>query len=251
MDTVKISEVRIKDRQRKDFGDIDALAKSIKDVGLIQPIVLAFDWEKSSENLDIEVIRLVAGHRRFLALQKLGLTELQHIEHFVWRSEYDGDNQDKIYLRSAAELEENLRRKSLTWVEEVKAKAELLQLYQNIYGPPSGGRPTGAQAHGNAQKGFGVRKLSELLGESAAQTSEDLEMAALVNQIPTLQKEPSREAARRKLEFAVKTAMGQASAHVAAPLIYKIIITCDSEMHQKELLEQLRKAGLKCQPMVA
>jgi hypothetical protein len=251
MDTVKISDIRIKDRQRKDFGDIDALAKSIKDVGLIQPIVLAFEWEKKDENLDVEIIRLIAGHRRLLALQKLGWTEVQHVEHYIWRSEYNGDSPDKVYLRSAAELEENLRRKSLTWVEEVQAKAELLKLYQSIYGAPSGGRPTGAQTHGNAQKGFGVRKLSELLGESAAQTSEDLEMAALVSQIPALQKEESREAARRKLNLAVQTALGQNSPRVVAPLIYKIIITCDSEQQQRDLLEQLRKAGLKCQPLVA
>jgi ParB-like chromosome segregation protein Spo0J len=64
MTTVPITDIKIGERHRKDLGDIDALAKSINEVGLLQPVVLTPDLE------------LVAGHRRIEALKRLGLAEV-------------------------------------------------------------------------------------------------------------------------------------------------------------------------------
>lgn len=246
METVNINDVLIENRMRKDLGDIDQLSKSISENGLIQPIVLTTIQEN-----DLTHIKLVAGHRRCEALKKLGITELEHNVHFMWREDLATDE----YRRNAVELEENLRRKNMTWSEEVLGKQRLLEVYQKIYGAPTGGRPTGAVGSRNyidpKNTGFGVNKLAELLNESAATTSKDLEMAALVTNIPILAKEQSREAARGRLALALKIQSGTNAVHIAKPLIYKILVECESEAHQIALLTQLRGAGLKCSPIVA
>jgi hypothetical protein len=236
---VPVQDVQILDRMRKDFGDIEGLAKSIAENGLIQPIVLAPD--------NISGAQLIAGHRRLQALTKLGVTELVHGVHFLWRA----DLQDDPYRRTAVELEENIRRKQMTWSEEVLGKQRLLQTYEKIYGAPQAGQPSRSVQQGLKPAGFGVRKLAELLNEVPSATSQDLEMAALVDRFPILKMEPTREAAKRKLELAIRIHGGQNVLPVAKPLQYKILIECDSEAHQMTLLTKLRGEGLKCSPIVA
>src|SRR6266852_3083871 len=119
---MKIEEVLVEDRLRIDMGDIDELCNSIREFGLIQPIVLARQGNK-----------LVAGGRRFAALQRLNTKELEHGIHYIWNYETDG-----LRLK-AIELEENIRRKDLSWQEIVNGKAQLLQTMQQIHGAPSGG----------------------------------------------------------------------------------------------------------------
>src|SRR5712664_3579637 len=106
---LSVSHVVVENRIRKDMGNLDELLNSIKEVGLIQPIVL------SREN------KLIAGERRFRCLQKLGVATLVHAHHFVFNDELDG-----LKIK-AMEIEENVRRKQLTWQEEVLAKKRLLE----------------------------------------------------------------------------------------------------------------------------
>ena len=61
---VLISEIKDKDRVRKDLGDIEALGRSITEFGLLQPIVI------TSEN------HLLAGERRLCAAKLLGWNEI-------------------------------------------------------------------------------------------------------------------------------------------------------------------------------
>lgn len=261
---VPIQDVVIQSRIRKDLGDIPGLANSIKENGLIEPIVLTHDWRKPESTADSEVnplvpwadtgliqpfIKLVAGERRLTALKSLGLQELVHATHYVWRSELESDAPDKKLLFASIEMEENLRRKDLTWTEQILGKQKLLEIMQAIHGLPIIGRPTTSES-ASSKPGFGVNKLSEMLGESKAQTSEDLELAALITKIPILAGEPNREAAKRKLELAMKIALGQNTPRVAQVLHYSIMISCDDEAHQATLLSQLRGAGLKCTPVV-
>ena len=62
--TAKISEIKIGDRFRKGFGDLDVLVSSIKEIGLLHPIVI----DKNNQ--------LIAGQRRIEAYKKIGWTEI-------------------------------------------------------------------------------------------------------------------------------------------------------------------------------
>jgi ParB/RepB/Spo0J family partition protein len=55
-----VSDIRIGVRHRRDLGDIDELARSIDEVGLLHPIVVRSDG------------RLIAGERRLAACKRLG-----------------------------------------------------------------------------------------------------------------------------------------------------------------------------------
>jgi ParB-like chromosome segregation protein Spo0J len=61
---MRIDQVQIGYRYRKDLGDVRALASSIAEVGLLHPVVV------TSEG------RLIAGQRRLEACRLLGLTEI-------------------------------------------------------------------------------------------------------------------------------------------------------------------------------
>lgn len=187
LEVVHVTDVILNDRIRKNLGDITALCRSIKEFGIIQPIVLTREADGRA--------RLIAGGRRFTALTKLGVSELTHGKHFVWRGEEDS------YTRKAVELEENLRRTDLSWHEVASAKKQLLTLMEAKYGPALGGRPSRADIAAG-RTGFGVRKLADMLGESAATTSNDLQVAEMVEKFPALKSLPTKQDALRRLNVA-------------------------------------------------
>lgn len=189
-DNLVLDAIDTKDRIRSDMGDIDALATSIQSVGLIQPIIL------NRQN------KLIAGERRLRALKKLGLKELLHGVHFIYN-----DEQDSLRLK-AMEVEENVKRKQLSWQEEVLAKKRLLTIMQQIHGEARSGPPSKSDVVGITSSGFGINKLAALLGESNAQTSKDIELANLVESAPMLARAESKEAARRQAILAVAVATG-------------------------------------------
>lgn len=61
---VDISSITVGERIRKEFGDIDALAASIDELGLLHPIII----DKHH--------KLLAGERRLRAAKKLGWTTI-------------------------------------------------------------------------------------------------------------------------------------------------------------------------------
>jgi len=178
---VKLDSVVVKDRVRKDFGNIPELADSILNNGLIEPLVLFRD------------MRLAAGERRLRALRVLGWSTLEHGRHYIWNDEVDPVRQQAI------ELEENIKRKELTWQEQALGKARLLALMQQIHGVRSGGGQSTIKREGQGD-GFSIRQLSTVLGESVGNTHKDLEIAKAISLVPTLAKEETREAAYRKIK---------------------------------------------------
>ncbi len=67
---VEINKIRVEDRIRKDFGDIEELAQDIKENGLINPpVVLPADEDG--------IYTLLAGERRLRALESLGKTDTE------------------------------------------------------------------------------------------------------------------------------------------------------------------------------
>ncbi len=104
MTSLPLSSITVrKDRQRRAVGDCSDLIESIQRLGLITPICLTRD------NV------LIAGERRLFSMKKLGWETLEHGRHFVYRDEVD------FYTLEAIELEENVKRKDLSWEEEVRA----------------------------------------------------------------------------------------------------------------------------------
>ena len=183
-----IELVVIGDRVRKEFGDIDELCNSIKSVGLIQPIVITRDF------------RLIAGERRLRALKRVGVKDLVHSSHFVFNDELDD-----LKLK-AMEIEENVKRKELSWQETIIAKKRLLEIMQQIHGVARPGYPSRTDSLGITSPGFGINKLAALLGESNAQTSKDIELAELIAAVPQLAKAETKEAARRQASLAIAVA---------------------------------------------
>jgi len=109
--TIDIESITVpKERQRRGVGNCDDLIESIPRIGLIQPIVVTRD------------LVLVAGGRRLFSMKKLGWAYLHHPDHFLYTEELD-----KLTL-CEIELEENIKRKNLSWQEEVQAIAHLHDL---------------------------------------------------------------------------------------------------------------------------
>ncbi|WP_407399344.1 ParB N-terminal domain-containing protein [Treponema sp.] len=101
---VKIEDIKIKKRVRRDLGDIEALKDSIRQYGLMNPITLNAKYE------------LVAGERRLEAAKALGWERINAI--------VLDKNVDKVH-QLEMELEENNQRKEFT-------DEELLEGYKRL-----------------------------------------------------------------------------------------------------------------------
>ena len=109
MAQVRVDEIRVNGRHRRDFGDLDRLVASMRELGQLQPIVVTPD------------LSLVAGGRRLAAARVLGWDA---IEVFVATSLTD------MALRLQAERDENTCRKAFTPSEEYTLYRALLDLAQ-------------------------------------------------------------------------------------------------------------------------
>jgi len=101
---VPLLEIKVKDRARIDLGDIEELAQSIKDKGLLQPITID------------EKMQLLAGERRFRAHQAAGITTISCIVRDTKGSKLDA---------MEIELIENSMRKDLTWPEQARLEKRI------------------------------------------------------------------------------------------------------------------------------
>lgn len=88
---IPISDIKVGERFRKDLGDLNPLAKSIREIGLLHPVVI-------NENNE-----LIAGARRLEACKKLGWTDIPvtvvNLED-LRRGEYDENVYRKAFLPS-------------------------------------------------------------------------------------------------------------------------------------------------------
>lgn len=107
---VEIAKINVGDRYRKDLGDIESLAASIKDKGVIQPITI--DTEFS----------LVAGERRLKAAILAGLDKIPALIRKI---------EGELDLREI-ELTENIERKDMTWQERAELTRKIFELKKEI-----------------------------------------------------------------------------------------------------------------------
>ena len=105
---VPIEDIKVKKRLRKEMGDINALADSLKRFGQINPIVI------TKKNV------LIAGERRLEAARSLGWRTINAVV---------ADISDELTMVEY-ELEENIQRRDFTQ-EETEEAARKIHKLQN------------------------------------------------------------------------------------------------------------------------
>src|SRR6266403_3138082 len=143
---ISISEIKCDNRYRKALGDLDALAQSIREKGVIQPITVDTNF------------RLLAGERRLTAAGIAGLTQIPVLIR---------DESGEIDAREV-ELLENIARKDFEWAEKARLIRDIDQLYKS-----------------KEREGSG-RKTAELLDKSVANVSRAIQLANACDAIPEL-----------------------------------------------------------------
>ena len=145
-------------RFRQDLGDISALAKSIKNVGQLQPIIIDTDYN------------LIVGERRLQACKELNQSVIVRII----------DENNPASLREI-EIEENIQRKNFTPAEEVLAVKELHELKINSVQSPE-------SRSGSKTKQWTMKDTAMLLNKERSSISKDLELAKAIEALPGLKK---------------------------------------------------------------
>lgn len=168
-----ISEIKVIDRYRQDFGNLEELKQSIVSEGLITPIAVAM--------IDGEY-RLLAGERRLRACTELGWTTID-------AKIFQGDIDE--YLIRSIELAENLYRKDFTWQEKVKLESKIHELQIGFHGEKVG--PTGS--------GWSQADTAKFLGTSVGGLSQNLKLAKAMDTIPGLGDCKTKEDATKMLRM--------------------------------------------------
>jgi len=151
------TDIRVReglDRYRGEMGDLEMLAKSIKDLRQILPIVITRDHE------------LIDGGRR-LAACMLAQVKVKCV--------YE-DVADDAELREL-EIEGNCHRKDFTPAEKAKAIKDLHELKQIRYGK---------SASGQYNKGWTVDNTAQTLNMSRSQIDKQIQIAEMVEAFPEL-----------------------------------------------------------------
>ncbi len=97
---------------RKQFGDMTEMVESVKDKGILEPILVRYSEEE-------EMYEIIAGERRFQAARLAGLRKIPCIE-------VDVDNRGMLEIS----LVENLQRKDLNPFEEAAAILRLSEQFR-------------------------------------------------------------------------------------------------------------------------
>jgi len=143
---LNIADVQIGDRYRTNLGDLEALAESIKDKGILQPITVDTNYN------------LLAGGRRITAASMAGLTKIPALVR-----ETDGE----IDAREV-ELLENVMRADFTWDESARLIRDIDALYKANDVDWSG------------------RKTAQLLDKGVATVARSIQLANAIDIIPEL-----------------------------------------------------------------
>ena len=145
---IAVADVKEDKRHRRDYGDLDALAASIRDRGLLHPIIVTPD------------LRLVVGARRLRAVKQNGVTTIDA----VIASRFEDAAEALL-----AERDENTCREDFTPSEAVALGAELEKLE----------RPKAAERQAEGQKagGRGKKKLAGKLPPSKGETRDKVGLA--------------------------------------------------------------------------
>ena len=165
-----VEQIDLGKRFREDYGDLEELSASIQEFDeLIQSVVVR---ETDEPNRYL----LMAGGRRYCASVAAGEKE---IKADIWPAGLTELEYRKI------ELAENVKRKDLTWAEEVALTQEIDRLVKKELGLDA------TQAD-----------VAELLGKDRTAVSRDLQLAADMESMPELREAKSKKEALLKANAA-------------------------------------------------
>lgn len=204
---IKVKDVKVGDRVRKDYGKIENLAVSIRQFGLLHPIVI-------DENNN-----LIAGERRLLAHQEIGKEEIEYVQL------KDIDDMTKREI----ELEENIKRKDFTWQEEVDAKDKLDKLKREKYG-------SAVKGHG---RGWGLVQTAMALQQSVGGVSQDLKLAEALKVYPELGKEKNKTLAWKRYQQLMEGEIkGEMASRIKVEVKDDCLILGKAEIEMKKIKEE-------------
>ena len=179
---IPLTDIIIGDRAREDLGDIESLQNSIKERGLMNPIMV------SRESME-----LIGGYRRLICHRNLGLKTIM-AQYYEELSEIE----KKIF-----ELEENLH-KELTWDEQSNLRAQIHELWQ---------KERGKAIKGYKGRGQSLDDSSKALNVSTTTLSQDISLAEAMKLVPKIAEFTSRKQALKSLgkmkEIAILTELAR------------------------------------------
>lgn len=172
---IDINQILVGERFRVDYGDIDALAASLKKEGIIQPLAV--------RRLSEDKFDLCAGGRRLKACQQAGIIEIP--------VRIYPETMTDLELK-AVELMENVCRKDLTWDEAARLRREIHLTNVAIYGEKTS---TSIDAIGWSQA-----DTAKMLGRSPGGVSDDIALAAALEVFPQLKEAKTKNDASKLLK---------------------------------------------------
>jgi len=146
MRVVPFEQIVVGERFRQDLGNIEELAESIKEKGLIQPLSVNADYT------------LLAGGRRYKACAAIGLEKIPVVVR---------EGNDEVDAREV-ELVENIHRKEMTWQERAKLISRIHDLYKE------------------RDPNWMGKKTAQLIDQSEMNVSRALKLAAGIQVFPAL-----------------------------------------------------------------
>ena len=161
---ISIAKIDASGRGRKEFKDIENLAHSIKQHGLMHPLVVTQKNDGS--------YRLIAGERRMRACLLAGVIDVP-----VTLKEDITDEQLK-----EMELEENIQRVDLKWNEQCEILRQLDVIRRKKLG-------SSVASRAGATDGYSLAKMSQETGQSVGYLSEALKIANVLKDEPEIAKQ--------------------------------------------------------------
>lgn len=160
---IPVAKIKVQNRTRTDFGDMDGLVESIKDKGLLQPITVDAN------------LRLMAGGRRLEAAKKAGLKEIPALIRVVDKKFSELDHLE-------VELIENIFRQDFNHIERAQHTKKLHDYCQanNV--------------------DWSARKLAKLLGRNHMAVARDLQIANALEVVPELAKTKDQSEALKTIK---------------------------------------------------
>lgn len=169
---LEIKDIKVGQRARDEFGDMESLVNSIREYGLLHPIVVDSDYN------------LIAGCRRLLACEQIGQTEIE-------AKVLEDVSEKELRI---LELEENIRRKDLTELEKSKNLVELAEIREQELKRKEYFSESEKKSRGQPKKLSGLKQIAEDMGVPITTLHDAKQHVKAVEEFPPLENFPKYQA---------------------------------------------------------